>query len=106
MNFIQLTACGHGTLPHMYNECVHLSSSGGFLTEWVRSIISGSIEGRDKLTDVGRVEINMKVFRDFDTFVGIIEGESYKERLNLQESKQLHYTCTLLGSTCRSVAFK
>ena len=61
-----------------------LCCSGGLLAEGVWSIIGRSVRRRDHLTDVGRVQVDVKVLRDLDPFPGIIEGKGNEKRLNLK----------------------
>ena len=61
-----------------------LCSSGGLLAEGVWSIVRRSIRGRDHLTDVGRVQINVKVLRYLHPLPGIVEGKGHEKWLNLK----------------------
>lgn len=64
-----------------------LRCSGGLLAEGVWSIIGRSVWGRDHLTDVGRVQINVKVLRDLDPLPSIVEGKGHEKRLNLNRRR-------------------
>ena len=62
----------------------------GLLTEWVWSIISRPVQGRDHLSDVGYVEVNVKVLGDLHTLTGIVEGKGHEEWFNLYVHVQVH----------------
>ena len=79
------TIIGTCTYTCIYTWIVDLCSSGSLLAEWVWSIFGCSVWGRDHLTDVGRVQVNMKVLGDFHPLSGIVEGKGHKEWLNLVE---------------------